>query len=225
MIRQNLSAVISDAPEDSWIPGAQYVQGLAARRGGGADWAARAFGRRGAKTSRDTIIISASCESWIRPTDWSQPENFTTPRLDFHQGTTTIFFQRELDLVRRRGGFDLERHHLTPLEFADRFRGLWYRTGWTSSSICRELHTGLRPDGLPRPHPTVGIRIGVNILRSRGSRQLTSEELLTQLMKNVGTLRHGSNDEYQLLAFRCASQSATARGSRGACIYSNALSG
>jgi hypothetical protein len=42
------------------------------------------------KTSRDTIIISASCESWIRRTDWSQPE-ISRPETGFHHATTTIF--------------------------------------------------------------------------------------------------------------------------------------
>jgi len=69
----------SRAP-DMWLAGDAAEDGLGSE----------SFRPKRRKTSRDTIIISASCESWIRRTDCSRPE-ISRPETGFHHGTTIIF--------------------------------------------------------------------------------------------------------------------------------------
>ena len=174
----NLSAVISDAPEDSWIPGAQYVQARG-RRGGGRIGQRELSAEEAQNFERYHYNLGVLREQ--DPTNrLVTTRNFTT-RDWIPSRDDNYFLQRELDLVRRRGGFDLERHHLTPLEFADRFRGCGIEPDDFIVYLPRAAHR-LRPDGL-HAAPNSWNTDWREYFKEQGSRQLTSEELLTQLMK------------------------------------------
>jgi hypothetical protein len=178
----NLSAVISDAPEDSWIPGARYVQARG-RRGGGRIGQRELSAEEAQNFERYHYNLGVLRE--LDPTNrLVTTRNFTT-RDWIPSRDDNYFLQRELDLVRRRGGFDLERHHLTPLEFADRFRVCGIEPDDLIVYLPRAAHR-LRPDGL-HAAPNSWNTEWREYFKERGSRQLTSEELLTQLMKMWNT--------------------------------------
>jgi hypothetical protein len=174
----NLSAVISDAPENSWIPGVRYVQARG-RRGGGRIGQRELSAEEAQNFERYHYNLGVLRE--LDPTNrLVTTRNFTT-RDWIPSRDDNYFLQRELDLVRRRVGFDQERHHLTPLEFADQFRSCGIEPDDFIVYLPRAAHR-LRPDGL-HAAPNSWNTEWRDYFKDQGTRQPTSEELLTQLMK------------------------------------------
>jgi hypothetical protein len=174
----NLSPVISDAAEDSWIPGARYAQARG-RRGGGRIGQRELSAEEAQNFDRYhynlRVLRDLDPQNRLLTT-----QNFTT-RDWIPSRDDNYFLQRELDLVRRRGGFDLERHHLTPLEFAARFRACGIEPHDYIAYLPAVAHR-LRPDGL-HTGPNNWNSVWRRYFQEHGSEDTDSEAVLRQLIQ------------------------------------------
>jgi hypothetical protein len=88
-------------------------------------------------------------------------------------------------MVRRRGGFDLEQHHMQPREFAARFRACGIEPDDYIVYLPRAAHR-LRPDGL-HTGPNNWNGVWRRYFQERGSGELKSEDIHRQLIEMWGS--------------------------------------
>jgi hypothetical protein len=139
----NLSDVISDAPEDSWIPGARYV--ARGRRGGGR------IGERELSTAETVRLNIYNHNRFVlRELDPQNPL-ITTPYISTRDWVPSardnLLLRREIDLLRYERGLDLEPHHNLVREFANRFRQCGLDPEEYVTYLPRDVHRFL-PNGL-----------------------------------------------------------------------------
>jgi hypothetical protein len=174
----NLSGLISDAPEDSWIPGARYAQARG-RRGGG---------RTGepelstAETVRFTIYNHH--RAVLRELDPQNPlltTQYVSTRDWVPSRNDNDLLRREIEWIRNDRRLALEPHHNAPREFADLFRACGIEPNDYVTYLPRDAHR-FRPDGLhtgPNNWNTVWRRY----FKEQGDAKLKSEDIHMQLMK------------------------------------------
>jgi hypothetical protein len=171
----NRSAVISDAPEDSWIPGARYVQ---------------ARGRRGGGRAGDPELSTAET---VRSNIYNH-NRFVLRELDPQNPLITIpyistrdwvpsardnyLLRREIDWLRKERDLDLEPHHNLVREFANRFR----ECGLEPEEYVTKGRTSLLPDGV-HTGPNNWNGVWRRYFQEHGSGKTDSEAVLRQLIQ------------------------------------------
>ena len=140
----NLSAVISDAPEDRWIPGARYVQARG-RRGGGR------IGERELSTAETVrFTIYNHNRAVLRELDPQNPlitTQFLSTRDWIPSAYDNYVLRREVERLKYERDQGLEPHHNLPREFANRFRECGLELEDYITYLPRDLHR-LLPNGL-----------------------------------------------------------------------------
>jgi hypothetical protein len=174
----NLSPIISDAPEDSWIPGARYVQARG-RRGGGRPGEPE---RSTAETVRFNIYNHN--RFMLRELDPQNPlitTQFISTRDWVPSARDNLLLEREIDRLRYERGLGLERHHNLVKEFENRFRECGLEPEEYVTYLPRDMHRFL-PDGA-HTGPNNWNSQWRQYFQTQGSRKPDPEEILMQLMK------------------------------------------
>jgi len=178
----NLSGAISDAPEDSWIPGARYVQARG-RRGGGRPGEPELST---AETVRFTIYNHN--RTVLRELDPQNPL-ITTPYISTRDWVPSArdnyLLRREVDWLRYERGRGLEPHHNLVQEFANRFRECGLEPEEYVTYLPRDVHRFL-PDGV-HTGPNNWNSQWRRYFKEQGSKKLSSEDLLEQLVEMWGS--------------------------------------
>jgi hypothetical protein len=174
----NLSGVISDAPEDSWIPGARYVQARG-RRGGGRPGEPELST---AETVRFTIYNHNRIV--LRELDPQNPL-ITTPYISTRDWVPSArdnyLLRREVDWLRYERGRGLEPHHNLVQEFANRFRECGLEPEEYVTYLPRGVHRFL-PEGV-HTEPNNWNSQWRLYFDTRANEKAESEAILRQLLK------------------------------------------
>jgi len=178
----NRSAVISDAPEDGWIPDARYVQARG-RRGGGR------IGERELSTAETVRFNIYNHNRFVlRELDPQNPL-ITTPYISTRDWVPSArdnyLLRREVDWLRYERGRGLEPHHNLVQEFANRFRECGLEPEEYVTYLPRDVHRFL-PDGV-HTGPNNWNSQWRRYFKEQGSKKLSSEDLLEQLVEMWGS--------------------------------------